>query len=105
MGISSTFRGVIGSDGWVREDEMEYQHSGGLAEGLRSAGVKCVILGDVRDEVSSCDDSHDKRNITLRTRSTGPFILVRPLRISCRILSGTIPPKKQKPSCRPIQDY
>jgi len=52
MGASGIFRGVTGSDGWVRSDEMEYQRSGGLAEGLRSAGVKCVIVGDVLHEVS-----------------------------------------------------
>jgi hypothetical protein len=51
MGASGTFRGVVGSDGWVRNDEMEYQNSGGLANGLRSAGVRCVIMGDVLDEV------------------------------------------------------
>jgi hypothetical protein len=48
----STFRGVVGEDGWNRADEMEYQQSGGLAAGLKAAGVKCVIMGDVRDEVS-----------------------------------------------------
>jgi carboxylesterase type B len=53
MGASGTFRGVFGSDGWVRSDEMEYQYSGGLARGLRSVGVKCVIVGDLLDEVSS----------------------------------------------------
>jgi hypothetical protein len=51
MGASGTFRGVVGSDGWVRSDEMEYRRSGGLAKGLRSVGVKCVIMGDLLDEV------------------------------------------------------
>ncbi|WWD19393.1 hypothetical protein CI109_103853 [Kwoniella shandongensis] len=50
MGELSTFRGVVGEDGWVRADQIEYQRSGGLAKGLREAGVKCVIVGDVRDE-------------------------------------------------------
>jgi hypothetical protein len=53
MSTFGTFRGVAGSDGWVRSDEMEYQHSGRLAKDLDLAGVRCVILGDVRDEVSS----------------------------------------------------
>ncbi|GFZ43710.1 hypothetical protein JCM24511_01430 [Saitozyma sp. JCM 24511] len=50
MGGLSTFRGVVGDDGWNRADEMAYQQSGGLAAGLKAAGVKCVIMGDVRDE-------------------------------------------------------
>ncbi|WVW85202.1 hypothetical protein I302_107240 [Kwoniella bestiolae CBS 10118] len=50
MGELCTFRGVIGNDGWVREDQVEFQHSGGLAKGLAAAGVKCIIAGDVRDE-------------------------------------------------------
>ncbi|WWC71196.1 uncharacterized protein I206_105149 [Kwoniella pini CBS 10737] len=50
MGELCTFRGVVGDDGWVRADQMEYQHSGGLAKGLKEAGVLCVIAGDVRDE-------------------------------------------------------
>lgn len=54
MGTSGTFRGVRGSDDWVRGDEMQYQHSGGLANGLRLAGVKCVVMGDLQDEVSLC---------------------------------------------------
>jgi len=52
-GPSGTFRGVVGSDEWVKSDEMEYQRSGGLAKGLRSAGIKCVITGDLLDEVCS----------------------------------------------------
>ncbi|ODN92138.1 hypothetical protein L198_05811 [Cryptococcus wingfieldii CBS 7118] len=52
MGELCTFRGVVGSDGWVRADEMEFQQSGGLARGLRDAGVKCIVAGDVRDEDS-----------------------------------------------------
>lgn len=51
IGELSTFRGVVGTDGWVREDEMEFQQNGGLAKGLREAGVRCVITGDVKDEV------------------------------------------------------
>ncbi|KAK4689641.1 hypothetical protein P7C73_g460, partial [Tremellales sp. Uapishka_1] len=50
MGNLCTFRGVIGTDGWNRADEMEYQQSGRMAADLKSAGVRCVIMGDVRDE-------------------------------------------------------
>ncbi|KAK8854472.1 hypothetical protein IAR55_003210 [Kwoniella newhampshirensis] len=50
MGELSTFRGVVGDDGWVRADQIEYQRNGGLAKGLREARVKCLIVGDVRDE-------------------------------------------------------
>jgi hypothetical protein len=50
-GDAITYRGVAGIDGWVRKDMMDYQESGGLARDLKSAGVKCVITGDVRDEV------------------------------------------------------
>ncbi|WVQ72669.1 hypothetical protein IAR50_002228 [Cryptococcus sp. DSM 104548] len=52
MGELCTFRGVVGSDGWVRADQMEFQQSGGLARGLKQAGVKCIVAGDVRDEDS-----------------------------------------------------
>ncbi|WVQ79768.1 hypothetical protein IAT38_001868 [Cryptococcus sp. DSM 104549] len=50
MGELCTFRGVVGVDGWVRADQIEWQRNGGLAKGLREAGVKCIIAGDVRDE-------------------------------------------------------
>ncbi|WVF67724.1 hypothetical protein IAT40_002483 [Kwoniella sp. CBS 6097] len=50
MGDQCTFRGVVGDDGWVRTDQIDYQRSGGLAKDLRDAGVKCIIVGDVRDE-------------------------------------------------------
>ncbi|WVQ68653.1 uncharacterized protein L199_006862 [Kwoniella botswanensis] len=50
MGELCTFRGVVGDDGWVRADQVEFQHNGGLAKGLREAGVRCIIAGDVRDE-------------------------------------------------------
>ncbi|WVQ95293.1 hypothetical protein IAU59_002388 [Kwoniella sp. CBS 9459] len=50
MGDQCTFRGVVGTDGWVRADQVEYQRNGGLAKGLREAAVKCIIVGDVRDE-------------------------------------------------------
>ncbi|WWC90315.1 uncharacterized protein L201_005248 [Kwoniella dendrophila CBS 6074] len=50
MGELCTFRGVVGDDGWVRSDQVEYQHNGGLAKGLKEAGVKCILVGDVRDE-------------------------------------------------------
>jgi carboxylesterase type B len=52
MGPLSTFRGVCEVDGFVAHDLMEFQKSGQLALGLRKAGVKCVIVGDVKDEVS-----------------------------------------------------
>ncbi len=52
MGDLSTFRGVVGTDGWVRADEMQFQQNGGLAKGLWDAGVRCVISGDVKDEAS-----------------------------------------------------
>lgn len=52
MGELCTFRGIVGDDGWVRADEMEFQKNGGLAKGLREAGVHCIVVGDVRDEVS-----------------------------------------------------
>lgn len=46
------FRGVIGpGDGWVSEDQMEYQQSGRFASDLRKAGIQYVVCGDVRDEV------------------------------------------------------
>jgi hypothetical protein len=51
MGSLSTFRGVSEVDGFVAHDQMNYQKSGRLATGLRQAGVKCVIVGDVKDEV------------------------------------------------------
>lgn len=54
-GDAATYRGVAGVDGWVRADMMAYQESGGLARDLKRAGVKCVITGDVRDEVSRLD--------------------------------------------------
>ncbi|OXC65569.1 hypothetical protein AYX13_05414 [Cryptococcus neoformans] len=50
MGELCTFRGIVGDDGWVRADEMEFQKNGGLAKGLREAGVQCIVVGDVRDE-------------------------------------------------------
>lgn len=50
LGTESTFRGVVGHDGWVEADQMAYQASGALARGLASAGVRAVIVGDVRDE-------------------------------------------------------
>ncbi|OCF41074.1 hypothetical protein I317_05085 [Kwoniella heveanensis CBS 569] len=50
MGDQCTFRGVVGTDGWVRADQVDYQRNGGLAKGLKEAGVKCIIVGDVRDE-------------------------------------------------------
>ncbi|WRT68773.1 uncharacterized protein IL334_005753 [Kwoniella shivajii] len=50
MGELCTFRGVIGDDGWVSADQVNFQRNGGLAKGLNDAGVKCVIVGDVRDE-------------------------------------------------------
>jgi hypothetical protein len=52
MGFENTFRGVVGPDGWVRSDQMGYQQSGGLGRDLKRAGVGCVIMGDVKDEVS-----------------------------------------------------
>lgn len=48
MGVESTFRGVVGD--WVDADQMAFQASGALARGLAAAGVRAVILGDVRDE-------------------------------------------------------
>lgn len=52
MGFENTFRGVFGPDGWIRPDQMGYQQSGGLGRDLERAGVRCVIMGDVKDEVS-----------------------------------------------------
>jgi hypothetical protein len=52
MGPLSTFRGVCDEDGSVADDLMYYQKSGQLASSLRQAGVKCLIVGDVNDEVS-----------------------------------------------------
>ncbi|WVR09286.1 hypothetical protein IAU60_006351 [Kwoniella sp. DSM 27419] len=46
MGELCTFRGVVGTDGWVRADQVEWQSQGGLARGLKAAGVKCIIAGD-----------------------------------------------------------
>ena len=54
-GDAATYRGVAGPDGWVRSDMMAYQQSGRLASDLKRAGVKCVITGDVRDEVRLLD--------------------------------------------------
>ena len=50
MGTQSTFRAVVGSDGWCRPDQMAYQHSGQFARDLKAAGVKCIIMGDVLEE-------------------------------------------------------
>ena len=52
LGSLSTFRGVCGVDGWVRHDMMAFQESGGSASGLKRAGVRCLVVGDVKDEVS-----------------------------------------------------
>lgn len=62
-GDATTYRGIQGTDGWLGADMMGYQRSGGLARGLREAGVKCIIAGDVRDEVS---------NLTVTTDLTEP---------------------------------
>lgn len=61
MGTLGTFRGVVGEDGdgWVRANQMAYQRSGGLGRDLAAAGVKCVIVGDVRDEDHFYTAVHD----------------------------------------------
>ncbi|BEJ15358.1 hypothetical protein CspHIS471_0411250 [Cutaneotrichosporon sp. HIS471] len=48
MGTESTFRGV--GDDLHGRDQMGFQASGELARGLAAAGVRVVVLGDVRDE-------------------------------------------------------
>ncbi|KLT38952.1 alpha/beta-hydrolase [Cutaneotrichosporon oleaginosum] len=48
MGVNSTFRGV--ADALHGRDQMAFQASGALARGLAAAGVRAVVLGDVRDE-------------------------------------------------------
>ncbi|BEI92325.1 uncharacterized protein CcaverHIS019_0411450 [Cutaneotrichosporon cavernicola] len=48
MGTESTFRGV--ADDLHGRDQMAFQASGELARGLAAAGVRVVVLGDVRDE-------------------------------------------------------
>ncbi|KIY44050.1 alpha/beta-hydrolase [Fistulina hepatica ATCC 64428] len=61
-----TFRGCLSED-WLPSSPgpMEWQRSGGLARGLRAAGVRSVILGDTKEEwylysiahpVSTCVD-------------------------------------------------
>lgn len=57
MGAASTFRGVV-EDGWLDADQMGFQASGGLARGLAAAGVRAVILGDVRDEAHFYAGAH-----------------------------------------------
>lgn len=52
MGEYSYFRGVQDVDGFVQEVET-YQQGEGFAEDLRKVGVQCVVVGGVRDEVSS----------------------------------------------------
>ena len=52
MGTHNTFWPSLGSDGWITPGGMEYQRDGSLARDLLKAGVKCVIVGDVLDEVS-----------------------------------------------------
>lgn len=50
-GIYGTFRGT--SDGaWMGVDPgaMEWQRSGGFARGLRAAGVRAILLGDLTEE-------------------------------------------------------
>lgn len=58
MGVQGTFRGVV-EDGWIEADQMEYQASGQLGRDLVAAGVKVVIMGDVRDEDSFYSIVHD----------------------------------------------
>lgn len=49
-GKLSTFRGVYGKDGWMSE-LIDFQKSPAFADGLRKAGVRSVLVGEVRDEV------------------------------------------------------
>lgn len=59
MGSLSTFRGVAADDeGWSIRDILSYQRNS-MGRDLRSAGVKCVITGDVRDESVFYSVVHD----------------------------------------------
>ena len=53
LGSLATIRSVEGPSGGgiAEKDSMEWQRQGGLGTALRAAGVKCVVVGDVRDEV------------------------------------------------------
>ena len=49
MGLEDSFTPTSGS--WLAEDAMGYQESGKMAQNLLKAGVLCIIVGDVKDEV------------------------------------------------------
>ena len=54
MGYQSTFRGAAGDEtNWVHSDQMEYAKSGRMGKDLLKAGVKCVVIGELSEEVSA----------------------------------------------------
>lgn len=91
LGPLSTFRGVAGTgkDGWNPEDQIEQQRSGELGRRLKVAGVRFVVLGDVRDEVSAPPGrmQRTKAKIDDRLRSTLQLTPANLATTSCHTLS------------------
>ena len=61
MGTLSSFIPCVGGDDWLPKDEIERQRNGSLAKDLLAAGVKCIIIGDVKDEVRDLISSGKNR--------------------------------------------
>ncbi|ORX39561.1 Alpha/Beta hydrolase protein [Kockovaella imperatae] len=57
LGLQSSF--VPASGGWLFNDMMGYQQRGDMARELLKAGVKCIIVGDARDELEGYKNAHE----------------------------------------------
>ncbi|KIY45083.1 alpha/beta-hydrolase [Fistulina hepatica ATCC 64428] len=62
VGVMGTFRGVEAADGWVHEI-VEFQRSGGLAAGLRKAGVTSVVISEVSEEWAFYQAVHPAKSV------------------------------------------
>ncbi|KAL7003876.1 hypothetical protein EMMF5_006586, partial [Cystobasidiomycetes sp. EMM_F5] len=58
LGLLATFRGVNSPDGFVSEI-IDFQESAAFASGLRSAGVRSVVVGEVLHESSFYSIVHE----------------------------------------------
>ncbi|RSH85343.1 hypothetical protein EHS25_004739 [Saitozyma podzolica] len=101
MGSLSTFRGVCEVDGFVAHDQMDYQQSGRLATGLRQAGVKWVVVGDVKDEIAFYRTQHPIE----KPSEVRPNLLRYYPAVTCDALLTAFPPPGEAATIDELNDH